>query len=142
MPYLTFTIIASVDLARHGVSLAKDLGIWGLWYKRFCRCLFGHEFTHSRSGSAMKNLFLQTKSKLMGDDLVVDLFTKRTDTEIHFTLKLPLGTQQLKCSVQFGTPLSGPDAYESRRILFEDQVKEHKHLRLRKLSPRKGQGDC
>ena len=30
---LTCTMIFSVDLARYGVSRAKDLGIWGLWYK-------------------------------------------------------------------------------------------------------------
>ena len=33
MLYLTCTMMSSVDLARYGVPLAKDFGIWGLWYK-------------------------------------------------------------------------------------------------------------
>ena len=33
MLYLTCSIISSVDLARYGVSLAEDMGVWGLWYK-------------------------------------------------------------------------------------------------------------
>ena len=31
-PDLTCTMICSGDLARHGVSGAKDFGIWNLWY--------------------------------------------------------------------------------------------------------------
>ena len=33
MLYLTSTMIFSVDIAHDGVSGAKVLGIWGLWYK-------------------------------------------------------------------------------------------------------------
>ena len=33
MLYLTCIMISSVDLAHYGVTRAKDLSIWGLWYK-------------------------------------------------------------------------------------------------------------
>ena len=43
MLYLTCTMISSVDLAHYVVARAKDLNIWGLWYKN----LYGMPFSLS-----------------------------------------------------------------------------------------------
>ena len=36
MFYLTCNMMPSVELARYGVSRAKDLGVWEMCYKNFC----------------------------------------------------------------------------------------------------------